>query len=147
MTDVVDAATRSRMMAGIRGKDTKPEVFLRKALHAQGLRYRLGGGGLPGKPDLVFPSRKTVVFVHGCFWHQHNCKYFKWPNSNKAFWYTKLARNVVRDKQVNRELSKLGWRVLTVWECELRKTRYKLPNSTVNRVTRILINIRKAPTL
>jgi DNA mismatch endonuclease (patch repair protein) len=138
VTDVVDAATRSRMMASIRGKDTTPELFLRRALHAQGFRYRLGGSGLPGKPDLVFASRKTVVLVHGCFWHRHNCKYFKWPGSNKAFWQVKLDGNFARDNRVKKELIKLGWRVLTVWECELRKTRYILPNGAVNRVSRIL---------
>jgi DNA mismatch endonuclease (patch repair protein) len=127
------------MMAGIRSKNTKPEVFLRKALHAQGLRYRLGGGGLPGKPDLIFPARKTVVFVHGCFWHRHDCKYFKWPGSNKSFWQTKLDGNAARDKRVKIELAKMGWRVLTVWECELRNTGYSLPNGAVNRVTRLLI--------
>ena len=140
MTDIVDAPTRSRMMAGIRGKDTKPEVFLRKALHAQGLRYRLGGAGLPGKPDLVFPSRRTVVFVHGCFWHRHECKYFKWPRSNEAFWKTKLNGNAARDARVKSELQKLGWRVLTVWECELTLTGYSLPNCAVNRVARLLLN-------
>jgi DNA mismatch endonuclease (patch repair protein) len=138
VTDVVDAATRSRMMASIRGKDTTPELFLRRALHAQGFRYRLGGSGLPGKPDLVFVSRRTVVFVHGCFWHKHTCKYFKWPGNNKAFWQVKLDGNFARDNRVKKELIKLGWRVLTVWECELRKTRYILPNGAVNRVSRIL---------
>ena len=140
VTDVVDAATRSRMMAGIKGKHTKPEIFLRKALHAQGLRYRLGGGGLPGRPDLVFPSRKTVVFVHGCFWHRHECKYFKWPRSNQEFWKNKLEVNAARDKHVKCELMKLGWRVLTVWECDLRKTNYLLPNGTVNRIARLLFS-------
>lgn len=129
------------MMAGIKGKDTKPELFLRRALHAQGFRYRLGGCGLSGKPDLVFASRQTVVFVHGCFWHQHGCEYFKWPGSNKAFWRAKLDGNLARDQRVKKELIKLGWRVLTVWECELRKTRYTLPNSAVNRVSRILATI------
>lgn len=127
-------------MAGIKGKDTKPEIFLRKALHAQGFRYKLGGGGLPGKPDLVFPSRKTIVFVHGCFWHQHDCKYFKWPGNNMAFWKHKLDGNADRDKRAKSALIKLGWRVLTVWECELRKTGYSLPNGAVNRVARLLVN-------
>jgi DNA mismatch endonuclease (patch repair protein) len=131
------------MMAGIKNKDTKPEVFLRKVLHAQGLRYKLGGGGLPGKPDLVFPSRQTVVFVHGCFWHMHQCKYFKWPGTNETFWKQKPEGNAARDKQVKRDLTKLGWRVLTVWECELRKTRYSLPNGAVNRVARQIFNCKE----
>lgn len=140
MIDIVEPATRSRMMAGIKSKDTKPEVFLRKALHAQGLRYRLGGCGLPGKPDLVFRSRKAVVFVHGCFWHRHECQYFKWPENNGAFWKTKLDGNAERDMRVKAALKKLGWRVLTVWECELVRSGYALPNNAVNRVARLLLN-------
>lgn len=140
MIDIVDPATRSRMMAGIKSKDTKPEVFLRKALHAQGLRYRLGGYSLPGKPDLVFPSRKAVVFVHGCFWHRHECQYFKWPQTNEAFWKAKLDANAERDIRVNAALKKLGWRVLTVWECELVHSGYALPNNAVNRLARQLLN-------
>jgi DNA mismatch endonuclease (patch repair protein) len=131
------------MMAGIQAKDTKPEVFLRKALHAQGLRYKLGGAGLPGKPDIVFPSRRTVVFVHGCFWHKHGCKYFKWPGSNKDFWKAKLDGNAARDQRTKSALTKLGWRVLTVWECKLRKTHYSLPNGEVSRVARLLIKRNK----
>lgn len=142
MTDTVDAATRSRMMAGIKGKDTKPEIFLRKALHAQGLRYRLGGCGLPGKPDLVFPSRRTVVFVHGCFWHRHECKYFKWPSSNVDFWKAKLDGNHARDQRVEGNLIKLGWRVIKVWDCDLQKTNYKLPNTAVSRTAKLLFSER-----
>lgn len=138
MTDVVDAATRSRMMAGIRGKDTMPELFLRRALHAQGFRYRLGGCGLPGKPDLVFPGRRVVIFVHGCFWHRHGCKYFKWPSTNTQFWREKLEGNAGRDERVKLELQKIGWKALTVWECELRETRYKLPNAAIRRVAAVL---------
>lgn len=138
MTDVVDAATRSRMMAGIKGKNTTPELFLRRALHTQGFRYRLGGCGLPGKPDLVFPGRRVVIFVHGCFWHCHDCKYFKWPGTNTQFWRDKLEGNAERDLRVKRELKKLGWKVLTVWECEIRETRYLLPNPAVSRLSRIL---------
>lgn len=134
MTDVVNVATRSRMMAGIKGKDTTPELFLRKALHAQGLRYRLGGCGLPGKPDLVFPSRKTVVFVHGCFWHQHHCKYFKWPATNADFWKEKLTKNANRDTVVAKKLRELGWAVITVWECALKETTYQQPSLEINRV-------------
>lgn len=131
MTDVVDAATRSRMMAGIRGKNTRPELFLRKTLHAMGFRYRLGGKGLPGKPDIVFPKLRVVIFVHGCFWHMHECKYFKLPATNSQFWREKLEGNVRRDRRVVDELQSKGWTVLTVWECELRESKYQMPNSAV----------------
>lgn len=122
-------------MAGIKAKDTKPEVVLRKALHALGFRYRLGGGGLKGKPDLVFPSRRAVVFVHGCFWHKHDCKYFKWPRTNSAFWVSKLEANAKRDEATKNYLMELGWQVITVWECELRSTNYTMPNRAVQRVS------------
>lgn len=125
-------------MSGIRGSDTKPELFLRKALHARGFRYRLGGAGLKGRPDLVFPALRTVVFVHGCFWHLHGCEYFKWPKSRNEFWSEKLQGNAARDVAIKRALEKQGWKVLTVWECELRATRYTLPNGAVNRVARNL---------
>jgi DNA mismatch endonuclease, patch repair protein len=141
MTDTVDGATRSRMMAGIRSSNTQPELFLRSALHAEGLRYRLGGCGLPGKPDLVFPGRSTVIFVHGCFWHRHNCAAFRWPQSNRDFWFDKLTTNARRDKLQQRRLRQLGWSVLTVWECQLRKTGYTLPNKTVESV---LLKLNKA---
>lgn len=131
MTDNVDAATRSRMMAGIRGKNTKPELFLRKALHGMGFRYRLGGAGLPGKPDIVLPSRRVVIFVNGCFWHRHQCKYFKLPATNSQFWSEKLDGNVERDKRVTVDLLAKGWTVLTVWECELRESKYEMPNPVV----------------
>lgn len=96
-----------------------------------GFRYRLGGKGLPGKPDIVFPKKRIVIFVHGCFWHMHECKYFKWPATNPQFWREKLAGNVQRDKRVAIELESKGWTVLTVWECELRETKYQMPNSVV----------------
>lgn len=131
MTDVVDAATRSRMMAGIQAKNTRPELFLRKALHAMGFRYRLGGKGLQGKPDIIFPKKRVVIFVHGCFWHRHECKYFKWPATNPQFWRDKICSNAQRDKRVAVELQSKGWTVLTVWECELKESNYQMPNSTV----------------
>lgn len=120
MTDVVDAAIRSRMMAGIQGKNTKPELAVRSNLHRLGLRFKLGGRQLPGRPDLVFPRYMTVVFVHGCFWHAHNCKCFRLPSSNSDFWRTKLQGNVMRDKQRIRELHALGWRTVVIWECAVR---------------------------
>lgn len=121
MVDVVDPATRSRMMSGIRGKNTKPEILVRKFLHARGLRFRLHVKDLPGKPDLVFPKHRTVVFVHGCFWHHHaGCKYATTPSNRADFWKNKLSENVVRDQYQVAALNGLGWRVLVVWECELR---------------------------
>lgn len=122
MADVVDKATRSRMMSGIQGKNTKPELLVRKFLHGRGLRYRLHAKELPGKPDLVFPKYKAVVFVHGCFWHQHaGCKYASMPRSREHFWANKLSENVARDTYQIAALEELGWHVFVVWECELRE--------------------------
>lgn len=121
MVDVVDSATRSRMMAGIQSRDTKPELLVRKYLHGRGLRYRLHAKELPGKPDLVFPKYRTVVFVHGCFWHQHaSCKYAVQPQTRSEFWGQKLSENVKRDSYQIEALKEMGWRVIVVWECELR---------------------------
>lgn len=117
MADVVDKVTRSRMMSGIRGKDTKPEILIRKGLFAKGFRFRLHSRKLPGKPDIVFPRYKAAILVHGCFWHGHRCPLFKWPSSNSEFWRKKIDRNREVDKAAIKALSGLGWRVLTVWEC------------------------------
>ena len=120
MTDIVDRATRSRMMSGIRGCDTKPEVIVRKYLHAHGLRYRIAPKNLPGKPDIVLPKYRTVVFVHGCFWHRHrNCRFTTTPDTNAVFWQAKFTANVARDKLTTSQLRKLGWRVIVVWSCSL----------------------------
>jgi DNA mismatch endonuclease (patch repair protein) len=120
VADVVDAATRSRMMSGIRGKDTKPELIIRKALHARGFRFRLHVKDLPGKPDLVLPKYGAVIFVHGCFWHGHGCDAgTNRPRSNLAYWRPKLLRNRRRDATNRRALKRLGWKVLVVWECQL----------------------------
>jgi DNA mismatch endonuclease, patch repair protein len=108
-------------MALIRDRDTKPEMRVRRALHAAGLRYRLHAKGLPGKPDLVLPSRRIAVFVHGCFWHQHpdpSCRLARMPKSRLEFWRPKLQGNRVRDEKQRRELEALGWRVVEVWECQ-----------------------------
>lgn len=107
-------------MARIRGKDTKPELILRRALHARGLRYRLHDRDLPGRPDLVFPSRRAVIFVHGCFWHGHDCSLFKIPRSNGEFWEAKIGRNQHHDRRASDALGERGWRILTVWECAFR---------------------------
>lgn len=124
MTDVVDSHTRSRMMAGIRGKNTKPELALRHSLHACGFRYRLHGKGLFGRPDIVLPKYQAVIFVHGCFWHHHaNCRYATVPATRQEFWKAKFEANVARDAAVRSALMETGWRVGTVWECALRTER------------------------
>ena len=122
MTDNVDQQTRSRMMAGIRGKDTRPEMALRRAMHARGFRYRLHATGLPGRPDLVLPKYGSVVFVHGCFWHRHpGCRYTSIPSTRPDFWQTKFEVNVVRDNAARGALLIAGWRVATVWDCAVRR--------------------------
>lgn len=120
MADIVDKATRSRMMSGIRGKDTQPEMIVRRALHKAGYRFRLHRKDLPGKPDIVLPKYKTAIFVHGCFWHGHDCKHFKWPKTRPEFWREKIGKNVERDRMAIAELEKLGWNVKVVWECEVK---------------------------
>ena len=122
MIDVVDKTTRSRMMAGIRGKDTKPELGVRRALHRRGLRYRLHVAGLPGRPDIVLPRHNAIIEVHGCFWHRHkHCAYCTKPASNMPFWRTKFGDTVKRDKRNVEALRKLGWRVAIVWECSVNE--------------------------
>ncbi|HEU4591761.1 MAG TPA: very short patch repair endonuclease [Steroidobacteraceae bacterium] len=121
MADVVDRATRSRMMSGIRGKNTKPELVVRSFLHRAGLRFRLHAK-LPGKPDLVLPRYRTAVFVHGCFWHRHeNCRYATTPANNATFWQEKFSSNVQRDRRTKQALQGLGWRVEVIWACELQE--------------------------
>lgn len=106
--------------------DTRPEQIIRKALHARGFRYRLHPKDIPGKPDLVLPKYRATIFVHGCFWHGHDCPLFKWPKTREEFWREKINRNRARDMSVRRELSAAGWRVALVWECAL-KGRGRLP--------------------
>lgn len=118
--DVVSPETRSRMMSGIRTRDTKPEVLFRKGLHRRGYRYRLHATPVPGKPDFVLPKYRVAAFVHGCFWHRHECHLFKWPSTRPHFWRTKLNRNRERDAEVAAGVEAAGWRQLTVWECALR---------------------------
>ncbi|WP_354194382.1 very short patch repair endonuclease [Aquamicrobium terrae] len=118
----MDQKTRSRMMSGIRGKNTKPELALRRALHARGFRFRLHSGRVQGRPDLVLPKHRAIVFVHGCFWHRHEgCRYATNPASRQGFWQAKFEANVVRDGAVRSALLEEGWRVATVWECALRR--------------------------
>jgi DNA mismatch endonuclease (patch repair protein) len=108
------------MMSGIRGRDTKPEVIVRKYLHAHGLRYRIAPRNLPGKPDIVLPKYRTVVFVHGCFWHRHqSCRFAATPKTNPDFWRNKFIANVTRDRTVRKQLRAMGWKVLVIWECNV----------------------------
>jgi DNA mismatch endonuclease, patch repair protein len=119
MADRVSSEVRSRIMRAVRSRNTRPELAVRRFLHAAGLRYRLHGAGLPGKPDVVFPGRRVVLFVHGCFWHQHKgCRRATVPASNQQFWQRKLARNVERDREVRRRLKDAGWGVISFWECQ-----------------------------
>lgn len=107
-------------MSGIHGKDTKPELLVRRGLHARGYRYRLHASDLPGRPDLVMPKYRAVIFVHGCFWHGHGCHMFKWPSTRPEFWRAKINGNIARDKKHRTACCEQGWRVLTIWECALR---------------------------
>lgn len=124
MTDIVDAATRSRMMAAIGRKDTSPELQVRQYLHRLGLRYRLHDTRLPGSPDLVLPKYRAVIFVHGCFWHRHaDCRFAYIPKSRPEFWQKKFDSNLARDRRVIVALRQTGWRVFVVWECEVGNER------------------------
>ena len=119
MTDIVDSKRRSELMANIRGRDTAPELAVRRIAHRMGLRFRLHRNDLPGRPDLVFPKHRLAVFVHGCFWHRHEgCRHASTPKSRVAFWTEKFAANVVRDARQEAALRALGWRVLVIWQCE-----------------------------
>ena len=121
MADKHSKETRSYNMSRIRGKDTKPEEIVRKYLFAHGFRYRKNDSRLPGKPDIVLPKYKTVIFVNGCFWHGHEgCRYFVWPQNNADFWRTKIESNIIRDKINYDTLQKQGWKVILVWECDLK---------------------------
>ena len=121
MVDVLTREQRSLNMSRIRGRDTKPEMIVRRLVHAGGYRYRLHRRDLPGRPDLVFPSRRKVIFVHGCFWHRHHCSAGRVRlATNAKFWNTKIAGNVTRDGKSEAVLAEQGWSVLVVWECETR---------------------------
>jgi len=120
MPDVFDKRTRSEIMSKIRSKDTKPEMLVRRFLHRNGFRYRLHAKDLPGKPDIVLPKYKSIVFVHGCFWHSHaGCRRANTPSSNKDYWVAKLKKNKDKDIRDQEKLSSSGWRVVVVWECSL----------------------------
>lgn len=119
MSDTVDKATRSAIMARVRSKDTTPELRLRRALFALGFRYRLHSTSLPGRPDIVFPKHRALILVHGCLWHWHGCSRSRMPTTNTDYWSAKISRNVARDRVRLAEYASLGWRVLIVWECAL----------------------------
>jgi len=122
MADVHSKEIRSYNMSRIRNKDTKPEEIVRKYLFEKGFRYRKNSRKLPGCPDIVMPRYKTCIFVNGCFWHKHDgCRYFVWPKSNSEFWHKKIEENVERDKTKYQQLRDLGWKVIVIWECELKK--------------------------
>jgi len=130
MADVVDSATRSRMMSGIRARDTRPEMQVRQILHRMGFRFRLHVRKLPGTPDIVLPRWRAVVFVHGCFWHGHDCPYFRLPKTRTDFWREKISRNQHKDYSARQSLRAAGWRVGIVWECALRGANRNIENVT-----------------
>lgn len=134
--DKVSSEKRSTMMAGIKGKNTRGEIAIRKGLHKLGFRYQLHRKDLPGKPDLVFPKHHAVIFVNGCFWHAHGCHMFKWPSTHADFWKEKIGTNKIRDARNIQACIALGWKVLVIWECALRgKTRRNFDeviNTTAN---------------
>lgn len=138
MADVHSKETRSYNMSRIRSKDTKPELVVRKFLHKNGFRYRLHVKELPGKPDIVLPKYKTVIFIHGCFWHGHGgCKYFAIPKSNQTYWIPKIKNNVERNQGAELLLTANGWRVLKVWECSLKKNMLEM---VLNNLLQSIIN-------
>ncbi|MDB5091560.1 MAG: vsr [Mucilaginibacter sp.] len=127
MTDIFNKEKRSKVMTLVKGKNTKPEIILRKKLHALGFRFRVHDRKLPGTPDVKLTKYKTVVFVNGCFWHGHlNCKYYTVPKSNHQFWVDKIEKNINRDRYNYKKLVELGWKVLVIWACELNKKRIDL---------------------
>lgn len=113
--------TKTEMMRRIQGRNTRPELAVRGLLHRLGYRFRLHRADLPGNPDIVLPGRKAIILVHGCFWHQHSCRLGRTPRNNQRYWVPKLAGNAARDRVVCRKLRELGWRVMTVWECQVKK--------------------------
>ena len=131
--DIVDPTTRSRIMASIKGKNTAPEMTVRKGLHALGFRYRLHERKLPGRPDIILPKWQATIFVHGCFWHGHDCPMFRLPQSRQDFWAAKIKRNQERDKEVEIALSHAGWRILKIWECALKGNRRIGKDATISR--------------
>lgn len=137
MTDVLSKEQRKRCMSHIRSKDTKPEVMVRHFLFSRGFRYRLYRKDLPGKPDIALTKYKTVIFINGCFWHGHkDCKYATLPSENHDFWLTKISGNIERDKLNYEKLNKLGWKVIEIWQCELK------PKFRENTLNNLLLKLR-----
>ena len=137
MTDTVNTAQRSAIMSKVKGKNTKPEMALRKGLFSLGFRYRIHCDSLPGKPDMVFPKYKSVIFVHGCFWHSHGCSRSRIPKTNSIYWKSKILKNAKRDRVHIEKLNEMGWRVIVVWECDLTK---KMIDKTVGEINGWLKN-------
>lgn len=126
MADVVDKATRSRMMSGIKNKNTKPEMIIRSLLHKKGFRFRIHSSKLPGKPDIVLKKYFAVIFINGCFWHGHDCQLFKLPKTNRIFWEDKINYNKNNDKKVINNLKKSHWRICLIWECSIKNSKNSL---------------------
>lgn len=137
MPDVMTPQQRHECMSHIRSKDTKPEQIVRQALWHKGFRYRLHVKGLPGKPDIVLPKYRTVIFINGCFWHGHEgCRYYVIPKTNTSFWLDKITSNKIRDARDESALNEAGWRVVTIWECELKK---ETREGTIERLLKSLL--------
>lgn len=134
MADIFNKKTRSRVMACVKNKNTAPEIAIRKALFARGLRYRLHDENLPGRPDLIFKKWGAIIFIHGCFWHRHDCKYAALPATNKKFWTQKLTGNALRDKEAVKKLTQAGWRVKIVWSCMLKNRKEIDSEKTVDAI-------------
>lgn len=137
MADIYTKEKRSQIMASISGENTKPEILVRSSLFKEGFRFRKNVKTLLGKPDIVLPKYKTVIFIHGCFWHGHSCKRASYPSSNVEFWKKKIQNNIVRDKRVKNELRKEGWKILTIWNCELKNKKV-----FVNTMKKLIIKLR-----
>jgi DNA mismatch endonuclease (patch repair protein) len=140
MSDIYNSKERSAIMSKISGKDTKPEILVRKYLFSQGFRYRKNDKRLPGKPDIVLPKYKTVIFIHGCFWHGHSCKKGKLPEKNYKFWQKKITDNIKRDHENIKRLKDMGWNVIIVWQCQIKN--YERINRRLNElISEIKINL------
>jgi len=138
MSDIFTKQKRSEIMSKISGKETKPEILVRKFLFANGFRYRKNDKRYPGKPDIILPKYKIIIFIHGCFWHGHNCPAGKLPETRKKFWETKIKGNIERDNRNITDLGKQGWKVLTIWQCELKNK--KVIENTFKQLTNALNN-------
>ncbi len=138
MADIYTKLKRSEIMSKISGKNTKPEILVRKFLFSNGFRYRKNDKRYPGKPDIILPKYKTIIFVHGCFWHGHNCPAGKLPETKKDFWKQKIKGNIERDKRNKTELQKQGWKVITIWQCELKNK--EIRENTLTELTNTLRN-------